>query len=355
MVWAVLLPLRGMAAESPADACLRDLDALPAYLLENDTGAADHIARKGQAVFDAALQTARRAAAQAPSDDACLDALRAYLLTYRHGHLEITPAHATAHTDGAPARAPAMPAFRILSPRTGLLVLPSFADAPGRRLKELLKAHAAQIAARDNLIIDVRGNTGGADWVFQPLLPLMDANLRRQAGAQFLSTPANIQASATMCEVFAPDSDECRQAAARLVALLSNAAPGTYVGIPGQPAVAVTEPKSVKPMPRRVAVLVDGRCGSSCEEFVLAARQSYKVKVFGQTTAGALDYSNLRPYRLPSGRRHLLYATSRSQRLPEFSVDAAGIPPDQVLPAPQNAPAREAELMEVMRVVESAH
>ena len=36
-----------------------------------------------------------------------------------------------------------------------------------------------------------------------------------------------------------------------------------------------------------------------------------------------------------------MYATSRSLRLPQFSVDAAGIPPDQVLPVPVDAAGSE--------------
>jgi hypothetical protein len=99
--------------------------------------------------------------------------------------------------------------------------------------------------------------------------------------------------------------------------------------------------------------LVDKRCGSSCEEFLLAVRQSFKVKLFGQSSAGSLDYSNLRPFVLPSGKRLLMYATSRSLRLPQLSVDAAGIPPDQVLPVPTGPAEREEETIEVQQVLES--
>jgi hypothetical protein len=42
-----------------SDACRADLDALPSFLVDNDTGAPEHIARKGHAVFDAALEQAR--------------------------------------------------------------------------------------------------------------------------------------------------------------------------------------------------------------------------------------------------------------------------------------------------------
>ena len=84
--------------------------------------------------------------------------------------------------------------------------------------------------------------------------------------------------------------------------------------------------------PSRVAILIDGGCGSSCEQFALEARQSFSVKLIGQHTFGSLDYSNLRPHDLPSGRRRLWYATTRSTRIPGLMVDVAGVPPDIYLP-----------------------
>ncbi|GAC1525373.1 MAG: hypothetical protein NVS2B4_01280 [Ramlibacter sp.] len=53
-----------------------------------------------------------------------------------------------------------------------------------------------------------------------------------------------------------------------------------------------------------------------CEEFLLAMRQN---------------------------KRLLMYATSRSLRLPEFAVNIAGIPPDPVLPMPCSVAERERE------------
>lgn len=100
--------------------------------------------------------------------------------------------------------------------------------------------------------------------------------------------------------------------------------------------------------------MIDHGCGSSCEEFVLAVRQSFKVKLFGQSTYGSLDYSNLRPHALPSGRRRLMYATSRSLRLPTQPVDVSGIAPDQWLPAPVDEPSARAEIGSVCDVMESA-
>jgi len=82
-------------------------------------------------------------------------------------------------------------------------------------------------------------------------------------------------------------------------------------------------------LPRRVAVLVDRGCASSCEDFVLEARQSHKVVVVGaENTAGVHDYGNLRKVYLP-GWRQMMVPTSRA-RGPQF--DFIGLAPEVRIP-----------------------
>ena len=338
------------AQASTASECVADLDVLAPYMLANDAGARDHVAQKGQATFDAALVAARAMAAAAADDDACLTALRSYLATFRTTHLSI---RSTAASAGGSRPAPPLPSFRVLSAETALLTVPSFADQAGEAIARTLDEHARDLAQRPNLVIDVRGNGGGSDWTYQPLLALVAANTRRDVGAMLLATAANSAANRAVCALLAPDSKQCRDAARAESEAMDRAPSGTFIAMPGEPAVAIVEPDHVAANPRRIGVLVDRRCGSTCEEFLLAVRQSFKVKLFGQSSAGSLDYSNLRPFVLPSGKRLLMYATSRSLRLPQFAVDLAGIAPDQVWPAPADAAAREQEVRDVQHVLES--
>ena len=117
--------------------------------------------------------------------------------------------------------------------------------------------------------------------------------------------------------------------------------------------IAVSHPAPRDGAPRRIGILIDRPCGSSCEQFLLEARQSFKVKLYGRPTAGALDYSNLRPHTLPSGQRVLWYATSRSLRLPTFPIDAGGVQPDEYLPPPADGAAYDAEVDTVRARLES--
>jgi hypothetical protein len=68
------------------------------------------------------------------------------------------------------------------------------------------------------------------------------------------------------------------------------------------------------------------------EEFLLEARQSAKVSLFGTRTNGCLDYSNVRLVPLPSGERLLGVPMTRSRRLPDHGIDGTGIAPDRPLP-----------------------
>jgi hypothetical protein len=81
-------------------------------------------------------------------------------------------------------------------------------------------------------------------------------------------------------------------------------------------------------------------------------RQSFNVKTIGTRTHGALDYSNLRPYLLPSGARKLWYATSRSNRLPDIKVDGNGIMADIYFPVPSDEKGKKLYMSRIQNWIE---
>ena len=82
---------------------------------------------------------------------------------------------------------------------------------------------------------------------------------------------------------------------------------------------------------KQIAVLVDQRCASSCEQFLLYLRQGSAVTLIGSHSAGMLDYSNVAFFMLPSHDRVLALPTTRSKRLPKEPIDGIGVAPDVVL------------------------
>lgn len=360
-------PTAASAVLSAGDACARDLEALPGFLMENDAGARDLLTQRGEPVLAAALLKARADAAQIADDRACLALLNTYLKLWRKGHLWVSASPATqtqaqaqagvSPSPAAPALAEAVPAsrqpsLRVLSPRTLLIHLPSFSPPHRLALELLLRKQRAVLLSHPYWIIDVRDNDGGADSSYAPLLPWLLAEQPVNVGVEWLSTPANQQAHEQICARYAPGDAACQQFAQSVLTALRAVPVGSWARVQGERFVFERGPVAEKRRPQKVAVLMDKECGSSCEQFLLTVRQGFAVKLLGRPSFGALDYSNMRPFSLPSGRRDLWYATSRTLRLPQVPVDALGVLPDVLLPELQAPGDAAAEVQAVQRWLE---
>lgn len=82
------------------------------------------------------------------------------------------------------------------------------------------------------------------------------------------------------------------------------------------------------PYPKKVGILCGRYNSSADEEFLLIAKQSSKVKLFGETTYGSLDISNMNFAFSPSGIFVLGYGMTKSCRIPDFCIDGIGLQPD---------------------------
>lgn len=355
----VALPAAAFAADSaytPAQ-CVADLDDLNAFIRANDAGAADSLADHGAAI-EQALAKSRQEAAQAPDMKTCGKLLFAYSRAWRPGHIAVVPTPGNESKDepgeaGAekkPANDPMAPRFQVLGKDTVLFVIPTFNDAYAATMQKLVADHRAELVSHKNWIIDVRDNGGGSDSTYAPLMGwLLDGDLRGFR-TEYLVTPANLKAQEAICAQTS-DPAHCDKEMAPVLAKMRTAAPGSFVREEDD-RVEYQKFKLEAKRPARVAVLTDRDCGSSCEQFVLEARTSYRVKVVGRPTHGSIDVSNLRPHLLPSGRAQLYYATTRTTRLPDMRIDAIGVAPDILLPKPADEAGLAAEIRQVQRWLE---
>jgi hypothetical protein len=347
------LPIADASAATVAEQCVADLDDAKSFVTANDAGASVLLADHGPAIAKA-YDAARAAAAQAADADTCWNVLRTYLFAWRVGHLDVVRTLGTSVVGikalpATPAADPRAPRLQVLGKNTLVLTLPTFAEGYGSVMQRFLAEQHAVLAAHRNWIVDVRNNDGGSDSTYHPLLAwLLDGELRGNT-IEWFATPANAQAQEDVCALVS-DQAACRQMMAPKAAAIRAAQPGSFVNIGSQP-VVVEHIKLEPKRPARVAVLIDQPCGSSCEQFVLEARTGSRVKVLGRPTFGVLDYSNLRPHTLPSGRL-LFYATTRSTRLPAMRIDGVGVAPDILLPKPQDEAGRAAEVKRVQRWLE---
>jgi hypothetical protein len=344
--------ITGARGATEAEACAEDLEAIPGFLQANDAGAKDELARWGGQHFDDALASARREVARVQDGEECRLALNAYLKAWRKGHLLVV--NAGPRRTAVDVDASRSPTIRALSKTTVLLTVPSFAGQYRQPLITLIARHHEQLRAHTRWIIDVRGNDGGADDTYYPLLSWLMPDELQDIGAQWLATPANIEGERQRCPLYAPGDKNCENDSAEALRRMQSVAIGSYVQQEDGPVIRHARVAHVEPSrPARVAVLMDSRCASSCEEFLMTVRQSFAVKLIGRPSRGSLDYSNLRPHDLPSGERVLRYAISRSERLPDLPVDPSGVEPDIYMPEPSDAGARHNEELQVRHWLES--
>jgi hypothetical protein len=215
---------------------------------------------------------------------------------------------------------------KTISDKTHYIRIGSFDASYGTDVDSLLRADSSTLNNTPNLILDLRGNGGGADFVYAPLLPYLYTNAINTIGADVLATKDNIEAWQPLLSN--PDlPDATKQWVKKLLANMQ-ANIGRFVSVADDETLIL---RSIKKYPEKIVILIDNGCASTTEQLLLAAMQSKKVTLMGQPSAGVLDYANMRNRPLPCLPYTLSYATTRSRRVPEQAIDNKGIAPAVVL------------------------
>lgn len=220
------------------------------------------------------------------------------------------------------------PFLMLLSERTVYLRIPSFAFEQKALIDSVLAANDALIRKTENFIIDIRNGTGGSDASYSGLIPYLYSGPIRSVGVKLRATELNADGYEYYADMLGRDSENgkhCAEVASRM-----RAATGSWLEMDAQP-WSVDSSRTVLPFPQRVGIVCNERNGSTDEQFLLEARTSYKVKLFGRPTYGTLDVSNMRRIASPDGCFELAYTMSMSHRLPHMPVDVMGIQPDHYL------------------------
>lgn len=264
--------------------------------------------------------------AESAADTACTAILRGWIAFFADRHLSLIDSHSRRQVSRPRNNMPTLEvegAFAILR-------VPSFGAQWKRSLDSLLQSHAEIIATLPNLILDVRGNTGGGAGTYASLIPILYTDSILKDDFETLASPGNI-VGLTQIRSSGVLPGEVMQEIDSVIATM-NRNPGTFVRPYPERYIARD---SALTNPRHVAILFDNRCVSACELFVLDARASRKVITIGSSfTGGVLDYGDVRQVSLPSGFRRVGIPTARSRRLPKGALDNIGIAPDVLETAP---------------------
>jgi hypothetical protein len=326
-------PAQRSASAPPPAACTADLDSAVSIISRDYAGFSEKTRTPGRAAALAALTDSVRHEVRAePAAEVCTAALNRWIAFFRDPHLQLWQSQN--HPVEAPATsrpsAPPPSAYSVTYPddSTAVLELRDFGQRHKQGIDSLVAAHRSRLLATPYLVIDVRRNGGGWTESYASVLPLLYTGPIHVDGMEVWASEGNLEYVRGM--LASPGVPETLKEQLRPVAARMADSIGRFVTITDDRVIRMD---TVHPLPRRVAVLTSRQCGSTCEQFVLDARQSRKVTVMGTAnTRGMMDYGNVRRVALPSGVRQMQVPTSRSMRLPETALDVVGIAPDVRIP-----------------------
>jgi len=217
-----------------------------------------------------------------------------------------------------------LPFVKKLSDKTIYMRIPSFLSDQKKNIDSVLAKYDQLLKVTPNLIIDIRYGTGGGDASYEKIIPFLYTNPIRGVGVQLYATELNAKAF----QNYAKDAGDTGDINYynRIVAKM-RANPGKFITMSEQN-FDVDSSYKVLPYPKKVAIICNRNNGSTDEQFLIDAKQSSKVKVFGRPTGGMLDISNVNTVDFPNGKFVLAYCMSKSFRIPNYCIDGVGIQPD---------------------------
>ena len=172
------------------------------------------------------------------------------------------------------------------------------------------------------LVLDIRGNGGGADHYYKPYLELLYDTPASVDGLDFFYTKPNLKVMYKYFPWY------------RLVTLFRNKSKErVFWSFIDNVDIKYS---SVSEYPVAAALIIDNNVGSSGESMVLDVKASSKrTTVYGrENTYGVLDISNGRSVVLPFDGHSIVIPMTVSHRLPDRGIDKEGIAPDVRLDIP---------------------
>jgi len=316
--------------QSQNSACVKELDFLINKVSTIYAGYYDKVTSETKEELEALEKRLRRRLKLREKEDfrGCTRILREYLNFFKDKHLYLVEADQREIVNRRVYRNPRLePSFKELNDTMVLFEIPTFQLQYKAAIDSLILLYKSKILSTPHVILDVRNNTGGSDVSYRELLPFLYTGPVIQYGIEFRSTDDNTRHYEEILKrPGLPESS--KQRIGDLISLMKNNV-NSFVD-PGYE--RTIEYDTVYTYPQNVYILINGRCASSTEAFLLFAKQSKKVTLLGKNTMGAIDYGNTFFTELPSGKRQVAIPVSRSKRALTHPMDLEGIAPDVRIP-----------------------
>nr|WP_276902591.1 S41 family peptidase [Pedobacter kyonggii] len=212
--------------------------------------------------------------------------------------------------------------FKVLDEQTSLLTFASFDIKYKHKIDSLIDSNKGNLTHTKHLIVDVRDNPGGTTSCFEKFIPYLYTNPIHIDGGVVLATEDNIR------DCYEKDYSLSSTATKKKIQE-NNKKLRAHLG----EIYYLYKPETIKlsktlKTPERISILINGNTASSGEYFILRAEQSKKVTLFGQNTAGMVDYGEIAITHPPCSIFTLIYPVAKSLHTIKRPLDNIGIAPN---------------------------
>ena len=281
---------------------------------ENDAGFQFVIDRRGEQAYAIHNQLIAERIKTATNKQECAEIIIDWLHFFRTGHIGFgvfDSNEGDIMQEFLASLVTEPPYLKRLNETTLYFRIPSFVITERAKIDSILNANRNNFMRTQNLIIDLRGNSGGSDDAWWKLFTFISSNPVVLRSLYFRSTELNNQVFREFDKNFYNRLNDNL---------------GEFVLLHNQRYITISNYHQGNP--RHVGIIVDRYVGSATESFLLLARQSRRVKLFGEPTAGVFDISNMNVTESPCRSFVLFYALSKGVDIDRFPIDGIGIQPD---------------------------
>lgn len=217
--------------------------------------------------------------------------------------------------------------FKKVDPSLCILTVKSSWITYKSQIDSILEVNLPIIRQTPYLIIDLRNNLGGYAMTLEPILPIVYTKPIFRDGLYLRASYDNIlNYKEGLGDPNLSENDQ-KSFAQMITKMEQNI--GKIVKVGDGDTVTYD---TIYPYPKRVGIIVNSKTTSAAELFLLWAKQSGKVIVFGSRTRGALDYSEVgRPRSLPCPYLQFYCPMGKSEHKIYPYIDNVGIQPDVIV------------------------
>lgn len=217
------------------------------------------------------------------------------------------------------------PQVKLVGESVIQIKIPSLLYDYKSKVDSLLLSYDNLIRKTKTLIIDLRGNGGGSVLPTFELVKYIKTGPIHYVNSFSVASDTLIENIKRFCSLNKGETDKfynnyCKEFLPRLLANK-----GKLIFDSSEMYVSDSPPL---PFPENVAILIDYGTTSAAELFVLAAKQSKKVKIFGENSSGAVDFGGVIPYFLDNFSFGLYLTTEMAEYIKDKQYDGIGIQPD---------------------------